>query len=135
MIDGTYDISIDTPKHHKRGTVALKTNGDRIAARLKAGEDFDREFTGTCHDKDFVIEGDGEFPALGNMHYRAEGNAWGNSLSVDCKTDAGKIEIFGTRLSNDTGDFRSSHEYIMRATADDFRDDSVMYSGLWSDGG
>ena len=38
MIEGTFDISIDTMKYHRRGTVALKSNAGTIAAELKAAD-------------------------------------------------------------------------------------------------
>ena len=44
--------------------------------------------------------------------------------------------IFGTRLSRSAGGLQSSHDYMMKASAAEFdRDDSTMYSGLFSDGG
>jgi hypothetical protein len=136
MIEGTYDIALDTPKHHKRGTLALKSNGERIAARLKLGDDVDLEFAGTCADKDFDFKGSGEFPSLGQVEYAAHGTAWGNSIDVQCESSIGKITIFGTRLSTAAGEFRSSHDYIMSASKAEFDDnEGTMYSGLYADGG
>ena len=136
MIQGTFDVAIDTPKHHKRGTLALKSQGEHISARLKAGEDFDREFDGTCTDKEFDFEGTDEFPGLGKVNFKAHGSTWGNSIDVSCQTDAGKVDIFGTRLSLSAGEFKSSHDYIMSASKAEFaRHDGSMYSGLYSDGG
>lgn len=136
MIQGTYDIAIDTPKLHKRGTLALKSAGERITARLVIGEVLDMEFCGTCADDKFNFEGETDFPSLGHVRYEASGSAWGNSIDAKCQTDAGKVEIFGTRLSTSAGEFKSSHDYIMKASTGSFEDnDSTMYSGLFADGG
>jgi len=136
MIEGTYDVAIDTPKYHRRGTLALKSAGEAIAARLVISDVDPLEFDGSCADKEFVFAGERDLPSFGLVHYEAKGSAWGNSLDVKCQTDAGKIEIFGTRLSASAGEFRSSHEYVMKASTGDFDDnDSTMYSGLYADGG
>ena len=136
MIEGTYDVAIDTPKYHRRGTLALKSAGEAIAARLVIGENEPLEFDGTCADKEFVFAGERDLPSLGPVHFEAKGSAWGNSIDVKCQTDVGKVEIFGTRLSTSAGDFRSSHEYVMKASTGEFDDhDTTMYSGLYADGG
>ena len=136
MINGLFDVSIDTPKYHRRGTVSLKSAGESITAQLKTGDYEVMEFTGTCDDKDFELAGRRDLPSLGEVDYRARGNVWGNSLSLTCETDAGKVEIFGTRLSSQAGELKSSHEYMMAASTGDARcDDGTMYSGLYADGG
>ena len=135
MIEGTFDVAIDTPKYHRRGTLALKSAGEHIDARLTIGDD-NLIFSGTCQDKEFDFAGEGDFLALGHMAYSAHGSVCGNSISITSETDAGKIEIFGTRLSTSAGDFRSSHEYVMSASTGDFaNNESTMYSGLYADGG
>ena len=136
MIEGTFDVAVDTPKHHKRGTLALKSAGEAIVARLNLTELEPMEFTGTCADKSFTFKGTGDFPGLGHIDYEAEGEVWGNSIDVKCTTSAGAVTVFGTRLSGTAGDLKSSHEYLMKASAAEFdRDDSTMYSGLYADGG
>lgn len=136
MIQGTFDISIDTLKYHRRGTVALKSNEGAIEAELKAADLEPMHFTGTCEDKDFVIEGSGEFGLHGHVDFTAKGNVWGNSLNVKCESNVGPITLFGTRISTDAGEFKSSHEYMMAASRAEFSDtDSTMYSGLYADGG
>ena len=136
MIEGTYDVSIDTPKHHKRGTLALKSAQQNIVLQLKLNDEDPMEFTGTCADKEFSFEGSCDFPGLGNIDYQAQGEVWGNSIDVKLETSAGKITIFGTRLSGIAGDIKSSHEYLMKASKAEFdRDDGSMYAGRFSDGG
>ena len=136
MIEGTFDIAVDTFKYHRRGTIALKSNGDRIVARLIGGDVLDREFAGTCADKEFDFEGNDDLPSLGQVNYKAHGSVWGNSITLTCKTDAGKVEMFGTRLSASAGEFKSSHEYLMAASTGEFADnENTMYSGLYADGG
>lgn len=136
MIEGTFDIAVDTFKYHRRGTISLKSNGERIAAHLVIGDILDREFTGTCADKEFDFEGNDDLPSFGQVNYKAHGSVWGNSISMTCETDAGKIELFGTRLSTSAGEFKSSHEYLMAAAAGHYADnENTMYSGLYADGG
>lgn len=136
MIEGLYDIAVDTPKRHRRGTLTLVSSGDAIEARMSVGDLEDARFAGTCADKEFTFTGSGDFPGLGQIDYEVTGSAWGNSLTATCASSAGKIEIFGTRLSASAGDARSSHEYMMKASTGEFvRDDGTMYSGLYADGG
>ena len=136
MIEGTFDVAIDTPKYHKRGTLALKSEGERVDALLKINELDDMAFTGTCEDKDVMFQGAGEYGRLGKIDYQAKGLVWGNSIDLKAETSAGVITIFGTRLSTSAGDFKSSHEYMMAASRADFSaDDGTMYSGLYADGG
>ena len=127
MIEGTFDVAVDTPKHHKRGTLLLKSAKERIVMQLKLSELDPMEFTGTCADKSFSFEGSGDFPGLGAIDYKATGEVWGNSIDVKCDTSAGTVTIFGTRLSGSAGDLKSSHEYLMKASAAEFdRDDGTM---------
>ena len=136
MINGTYDISVDTPKLHRRGTLSLKSDEGAIAAILNVGEDLrGAQFEGTCADKEFTFEGSGEFPSVGQIDYTAKGSVWGNTLDITVESSAGKITIFGTQLGGSAGSMESSHDYMMKASRADFSDDSVMYSGLFSDGG
>ena len=136
MIDGVYDISVDTPKLHRRGTISLKGDNDTIIGILNVGEDLrGARFEGTCTDKEFRFEGSGEFPSIGQIDYVAKGSVWGNSLDIDVESSAGKITMFGTQLGGSAGSMESSHEYMMKASRADFSDDSMMYSGLYADGG
>ena len=136
MIDGTFDVAIDTPKLHRRGTLTLQSNGDAIAARLTAGSLDDATFVGTCADKEFTFEGSGEYGMLGQIDFTAKGEVWGNSIDVKAETSAGIVTIFGTRLSASTGGVKSSHDYIMSASTGEFgAHDGTMYSGRFADGG
>ena len=135
MIDGTFDISVDTPKLHRRGAGSLKSEEDAIVGILNVGEDLhDARFEGTCSGKEFAFEGSGEFPEVGQIDYKAKGSIWGNSLDIDIESSVGKITIFGTRIGGSSGANVSSHDYMMRASKADFSyDDGSMYSGLFSD--
>ncbi len=134
MIDGLYDVAIDTPKIHKRGTLSLKSNEGKIAGILNAGELKDARFAGTCEDKDFTFEGSGEFPSVGQIDYVAKGNVWGNSLDVKIETNAGVITIFGTQIGSSAGAIASSHDYIMTASTGNTDDaNGLMYAGLFAD--
>ncbi len=135
MIDGLYDVAIDTPKLHRRGTLTLKNNADKIAGILNVGDMQDARFAGTCEDKEFTFEGSGEFPSVGQIDYVAKGSVWGNSIDVKCETSAGVITIFGTQIGSSAGAVRSSHDFIMSASSGDYSDESTMYSGLYADGG
>lgn len=137
MIDGLYDIAVDTPKLHRRGMLTLKSNDDKIAAILNVGEDLqDERFAGTCKDKEFTFEGSGEFPSVGQIDYVAKGSIWGNSIDIKCETSAGTITMFGTQIGSSAGAVRSSHDFIMQASTGDMGDsEGVMFSGLYADGG
>lgn len=136
MIDGTYDVAVDTPKHHKRGMLTLHSEGDKLAAKLELRDAEPLSFAGSCDGQDFTVEGSGELGSLGNVEYKATGNVWGNSITANCESSIGKIELFGTQVSASTGGAQSSHDYIMQASTGEFgTDDSTMYSGLYADGG
>ena len=136
MIQGTFDIAVDTPKLHRRGTCELKSDGDAIYCLLKMSELEPLYLVGTCADKDFTFAGTGEFGALGEIEYEAKGQVWGSSITATCTTSVGRIDIFGTQLSSVAGTMKSSHEYMMKASTGDYcYDDGTMYSGLYADGG
>jgi len=136
MIDGLYDVAIDTPKLHKRGTLTLKSNADKIAGMLSVGELEGVRLAGTCENKEFTIEGSGEFGDLGQVDYVAKGSVWGNSIDVKCETSVGIVTVFGTQIGSSAGAVRSSHDFIMSASSGDFSDkDGTMFSGLYADGG
>ncbi|MBR3181437.1 MAG: hypothetical protein IKF56_02180 [Eggerthellaceae bacterium] len=136
MIDGLYDIAVDTPKLHRRGTLSLKSNEGKIAGILNVGDLQDARFAGTCEGKEFEFEGSGEFPTVGQIDYVAKGSIWGNSLDIKCETSAGVITMFGTQIGSSAGAVRSSHDFIMSASSGDFSDkDGTMFSGLYADGG
>lgn len=136
MISGTFDVAIDSPKVHKRGTAALKGDGDGLTALLKfADADFaDVVFTGTCDGTQIELAGETDLYGIGL--YRATGEVWGNSLDVKAETALGKVTVYGTRLSGSAGDLKSSHEYLMRASTGEFgSDDNTMFAGRFADGG
>ena len=136
MIDGLYDIAVDTPKLHRRGTLTLKSNEGNIAGILNVGDLQDARFAGTCEGKEFAFEGSGEFPSVGQIDYTAKGSVWGKSIDIKCETNVGVITIFGTQIGSSAGAVRSSHDFIMSASTGDFSDkDGTMFSGLYADGG
>ena len=136
MINATYDISVDTPKLHRRGTIELRSDKDAIVAVLNVGEELrGARFEGTADGKAFAFEGSGEFPSIGQIDYVAKGSVWGSTLDIAVESSAGKITIFGTQLDSSAGSIASSHDYMMKASRADFSDDSTMYSGLFADGG
>ena len=136
MINGLYDVAIDTPKYHRRGTLNLKSEGSAIEAQLSIIDVADLEFAGTCADKEFDFEGNADLPSIGQGDYKAHGSIWGNSVSITCETVKGKVEMFGTRLGAAAGVAKSSHEYMMKASTGNTDDrDGSMYSGLYADGG
>ena len=136
MLDGTYDVAIDTPKYHKRGMLTLHSAGDKLAVRLELKDAEPLDFAGTCDGHDFTVEGAAELGSLGHVELKATGNVWGNSITASCESSIGKIELFGTQVSASTGGAQSSHDYIMQASTGEFgRDDNTMYSGLFADGG
>lgn len=135
MINGTYDVAIDTPKLHRRGTLSLQSNEGAIAAVLKVGDLENLQFAGTCQDREFSFKGSGEFGMVGQIDYTAKGSIWGNSIDVKCETSAGVITIFGTQIGTSAGSMTSSHDFIMSAATGDFTTGAdAMYSGLYSDG-
>ena len=136
MIDGLFDIAVDTPKLHRRGTLSLKSEDDKIAGVLDVGDLKGLRFAGTCAGKEFEFAGEGDFGAVGHIDYAAKGSVWGNSIDVRCETSAGVITMFGTQIGPSAGAIVSSHDFIMSAASGDFTTGAdAMYSGLYADGG
>lgn len=136
MIDGTYDVALDTPRFHKRGLFSLEAAADVARGELVIREEEPLAFEGPLEGNDFTFEGTARFPGTGLVAYEAKGNVWGNSVTVRFSTDEGDMELFGTRLSTQAGDFKSSHDYMMAGAQGEFgSDDNTMYSGLFGDGG
>ena len=136
MIQGMFDISVNTMKYYRRGTVALKSNEGTIAAELQVSDLEPMYFEGTCEDKEFTIGGSDEFGDLGRVDYTARGSVWGNSIDVKCETSIGAVTVFGTLIGASAGAVISSHDYIMAASTGDFTTGAdAMYSGLYADGG
>ena len=76
VIDGLYDIAVDTPRLHRRGTLALESNEDKIAGVLNVGDLQNLRFSGTCSGKEFTFQGSGEFGDVGQIDYVAKGSIW-----------------------------------------------------------
>lgn len=135
MIDGTFDVAVDTPKLHRRGTVTLKSDGGAIAGTMNVGEVEGVALSGTCADKEFTISGSAEFGDAGMVEFKALGSVWGNSLDVKAETSLGDVTVFGTRIGSAAGVAASSHDYVMSASEGNiFGGDATMYSGLYADG-
>ena len=120
MMEGVFDVAIDTPKTHKRAKVRLKSAENRMVAALVLADGTEVVLVGTCEGQEFTVSGSGEFGDVGAVDVStAKGSVWSNSLSVECETSIGRVEVFGTRLAGSAGDFAGADNYL--------------YSGRWSD--
>ncbi|MGI6032860.1 MAG: hypothetical protein ACOX69_05535 [Coriobacteriales bacterium] len=117
---GTYDISVDTPKRHRLGTLALDVQGDKLFAHLEAGDLGCIEASGTRDDKNLEFSGSCEVEGVGKVDYHLTGQVWANTLDTTAETNFGTVSIYGTRTSAAIGDFHRETE---------------NWAGRWSDGG
>ena len=98
MIDGTYDLLINTPIGDKRGTATLKTEGDALHVDVKV-KGFPRQRgTGTVNGAAFAAEGGVKIPLKGKIDYQISGTVIDDLLDAECKTSKGKLHIAGLRI-------------------------------------
>ncbi len=91
-----YDIVIDTPKHHYRGTAIINAKGNEATALIDIADVVSAESHGTRDDKDYEFSGQADVNGVGIVEYTAKGQLWGNSLDFKADSNIGEIVLFGT---------------------------------------
>lgn len=115
----TYDVIVDTPKHHYQGKLALSPDGEMMDAKLeihdvgsvtargtRIGGTKDIDFAGSCD-----IAGQ-------HVEYTALAVTWANSIDCKATTSIGEVTIYGTSTGYSAGD-------VLGADKD--------FAGRWSD--
>ncbi|MDO4797669.1 MAG: hypothetical protein Q4A01_06590 [Coriobacteriales bacterium] len=98
MIDGNYNIQMDTPLGLKKGTLALRTEGGTVFADIDAPLIGKRQMEGSCEGDTFTAQGSGKVKLLGNVDYTLQGEVVGDDIHVDIHSSKGDFQIDGTRV-------------------------------------
>ncbi len=97
MLDGTYDLLLNTPLGEKQGVAVLKTSGSDLMATVKIGKLPKQKGKGTFNGNAFTASGSISVPFLGRHEYTIEGKVVDTLLEATCKTSKGPIAITGIR--------------------------------------
>ena len=99
MIDGDYEIVIDTPMGQKLGAVALRVDGSAVIG------DIDAPFIGKQHVRGTLDGGDsfsasGIFKVMfvGKIEYALRGKVEGDDLRIDIESNKGAFVLLGRRV-------------------------------------
>ena len=101
-----YDVAIDTPKRHMKGTVTIDAKGSNATMKLETEELGCIEADGTRVDMDYEFAGSVDVEGVGSVEYSAKGQLWGNSLDFTAETSAGKVVVYGARADEASKDSR-----------------------------
>ncbi|MBN2006527.1 MAG: hypothetical protein JXA21_24460 [Anaerolineae bacterium] len=97
MIDGTYDVTVETPMGALKGTVVLRQEGEALTGKFTImGKE--AEFSGgAITGNQCSFSGEMVTP-LGNMPYTINGTVDGDTLAATAETQLlGKLAISGVR--------------------------------------
>lgn len=97
MIEGTYNIIVDTPLGTKNGTVVLQRADADLTAEVQVMGLGRQTGSGTAEGDRFTISGTMRAFLLGKIAYTIKGVVDGDILDATCFTDKGDLKIRGTR--------------------------------------
>lgn len=97
MVDGTYEVKVDTPLGAKTGMVTLVSRGTVLDGNVEARGLGKLSATGTVNGDAFEVEGSARVFPLGKVSYRINGRVEGDVLTATCSTNKGSLDIRGTR--------------------------------------
>lgn len=97
MIDGTYCISLRTPRGINNGYAVLSTAGDVLSANLTIDGIGSVRRNGTHEGDEFTVSGTTNLYLHGRIGYRINGLVAGDLLKATCVTDQGTFDITGSR--------------------------------------
>lgn len=95
-MEQSYDVSLDTPKHHYRGVITINYKGGKASATIDINGLGCFEAQGSYEDKDFEFSGIAEPNDSERVEFDARGQLWGNSLDFKAQSNIGEIVVFGT---------------------------------------
>ena len=97
MIDGTYDVLVNTSRGEKRGTATLATEGDKVLVDVKIAGFPRRQGVGKVEGNSFSAEGCVKIPLLGSYEYRIVGSVTDGLLEAECDAGGHALIIAGIR--------------------------------------
>ena len=97
MIDGTYNIALDTPLGHKSGTVTIRTAGETAVADIDAPMIGKQRIEGRVDGDAFSAQGSLKIMLVGKVDYTLKGTVIDDYLRVDIQTNKGAFTLEGIR--------------------------------------
>lgn len=97
MLDGTYQISVNTPLGPLKGNVILITNGNSVQGTFEV-MGMKSNFNGFKIANDKCKFSSSLNTPMGNLNYNAVCTVLGNTLKLDIATSQGNINITGNRI-------------------------------------
>ena len=99
MIDGTYEIQIDSPMGRKPGSIALRTDGDTAIGEIDAPVIGKQRVEGQLEGENgFRAQGTFKLLFVGKIEYTLHGEVDGDVLNIAIKSSKGDFDIAGNRV-------------------------------------
>jgi len=95
-IDGTYDVTVETPLGSIKGTVVLCQKGDELTGKF-AIMGKEAEFAGGAITGNQCTFNGEMAPPLGNIPYAINGTIEGDTFAATAETQMGNMAISGVR--------------------------------------
>ena len=97
MIDGTYNIEVDTPFGRKSGKVVLRSEGDTAIGEIDAPIVGKQHVEGRLEGDTFSTEGEFKIKLVGKVNYSLKGEVVGDDLRISIDSNKGSFELKGSR--------------------------------------
>ena len=98
MIDGTYDVELINSAIRKKGTMEIRSEGDRFSAEIKVPLIGTQQVEGSLDGNNFSAEGTFKLMFVGKIAYTMRGEAIDDGLHMFLETSKGDFEATGTRI-------------------------------------
>lgn len=97
MIDGTYNIQIDTPLGRKQGKVVMRSEGSKAIADIDAPFVGKQRVEGRADGDTFTAEGEFKVKLVGKVRFSLTGVVEGDDVKIHIDSSKGEIELAGKR--------------------------------------
>ncbi len=97
MIDGTYNMMVNTPLGPQPATATLRSNGDTYTGDIDAPVIGEQHIEGPVKDDVFTAEGSFELLLIGEIVYKLTGKLEGDKLHITIDSNKVSLELEGTR--------------------------------------
>lgn len=97
MIDGTYELLINTPIGEKKATAVLLTQGEDLHVDVKVSGFPRQRGVGRVSGNAFTAEGEVKIPFVGSFDYQLDGSVKDDLMEAVCHTSKGDLLVAGLR--------------------------------------
>lgn len=98
MLDGSYKMEMDTPLGLKKGTLDVRTEGEKAFLHVDAPLIGKKQFECQANGDEFDFDGSFKLKLIGTITFKAHGTVEGDDIHVALETDKGTFQINGTRV-------------------------------------